>query len=238
VKNLKFAVLMLVLLAVPAFGQTSSGDLTSSSHWVWNHDPGTPGTSVGSSYYAVKSPSVDGTAREMAVSYANHGGEIYHMDWGTDTAATHFIYDTYIFIESPDQVANLELDMNQVMSNGETVLLGTQCSSYSKTWDYTYVSSGHPHWHSSNLSCNPRTWKANTWHHVQIATHRDNNGVVTHDWVALDGDKRYFSNAVGFSGLYLNWRKGALVLNLQFDGTYPGSGYIKSYIDKMFVSRW
>ncbi len=186
----------------------------------------------------MSNPSVTGTARQFAISYWKHGGEIYHLNFGTDAAATHFVYDTYLYIENPSQVKNLEMDLNQVLSNGKTVILATQCSGYSGTWEYSYVTSGHPHWHTSNLSCNPASWKANTWHHVQIAVHRDSYGVVTHDWVAFDGYKRYFSNAVGQSGLYLGWAKGSLVLNLQFDGSSYNSGYIKAFVDNMHVDRY
>jgi hypothetical protein len=238
VKKLSAIVWMLLIIAVPAFGQISSGELTGHGGWQWSHDGGTSGTSTGSSYYAISSPSLGGTARQFTISYWNHGGEIYHLSFGNDAVATHFIYDTYVYITNPSQVANLELDMNQVLSNGQTVILGTQCSVYSGTWEYTYVSSGHPHWHTSNLSCNPKSWSANAWHHIQIATHRNSSGVVTHDWVAIDGNKRYFSNAVGFSGLNLGWARGDLLINLQFDGASSSSGYIKAYIDKLFIQRW
>lgn len=233
---------MLLLLAVPAFGQIpsyarSTGELTGAGGWHWNHDGGTPGTSTGSSNYAVSSPSLGGSARGFGISYWNHGGEIYHLTFGSDTVATHFVYDTYVYIDAPSQVANLEMDINQVLGNGETVIMGTQCSAYSGTWEYSYVSSGHPHWHTSNLSCNPKSWAAYKWHHIQIGMHRS-GAVVTHDWVNFDGNMRYFSNAVGGSGLYLGWAKGALLLNLQFDGASSSNGYIKAYVDKMVMHRW
>lgn len=245
-KIFNHAVLMLFVFAAPAFAGSaaipptaaSSGDLTASGRWEWSHDGGTPGTSVGYSSYPVGSPSMDGKSREFSVSYWRHGGEIYHVSWGNDRYATHFVYDTYVYLVDPSQVQNLELDMNQVMSDGKTVIFGTQCSSISKTWDYVYQTSNHPHWHASNIPCNPRNWAANKWHHVQIAMHRSSTGVVTHDWVNFDGVVHNFENATASAALSLHWAEGDLLLNVQFDGENAGNGSIKAYLDKLIVYRW
>lgn len=233
----------MILFAASAFGQipsnaVSSGPLNGSSTWSWTHDTGTPGTSTGSSNYAVSSPSLDSLAREFYVSYYDHGGERYHVGVATDTVATHFVYDTYVYIDDPTQLGNLELDLNQVKSDGGTVFLATQCSGYSKTWEYTYVSSNSTHWHTSNLACNPKTWTAKTWHHVQIAMHRDSAGVVTHDWISFDGKQQYFSNATGYAVKYLGWAKGHITLNVQPDGASVYNGSIRLYLDKLQVFRW
>jgi hypothetical protein len=246
VKIFIHTVLMLLVFAAPAFAGSaaipssaiSSGDLAGAGRWEWNHDKGTPGTSTGYSSYPVSNPSVDGKAREFSVSYWHYGGEIYHLTYGNDRYATHFVYDTYILLANPDQVQNLELDVNQVMSNGKTVIFGTQCSSISKRWDYAYQTYNKPHWRASNLPCNPRAWAANKWHHVQIGMHRSSTGVVTHDWVTLDGSTQYFENATASAALSLGWGEGTLILNMQVDGEYSGSGSIKGYLDKVTMYRW
>jgi len=46
--------------------------------------------------------------------------------------------------------------------------LRAQCSSISKTWEYTIESSNSPHWKSSNIACNPLNWAAKTWHHTRL----------------------------------------------------------------------
>jgi hypothetical protein len=239
-------VLTLLLFAAPAFAASqaipsnaiSTGDLAAASGWQWNHDKGTPGTSVGYSSYPVSNPSMDGKSREFSVSYWHYGGEIYHLRYANDRYATHFVYDTYVYLTNPSQVQNLELDINQVMSNGKTVILGTQCSSISKTWEWVYQSYNKPHWHHSNIPCNPRTWTANKWHHVQIAMHRSSTGVVTHDWVSLDGATHYFQNATASAALSLGWAEGTLLLNMQVDGENSGNGSIKGYLDKIVMHRW
>ncbi len=216
----------------------SSGNLTGSDRWAWNHDSGTPGSSTGYSSYAVSKPSLDGAAREFSVSYSKKGGEIYHMSFANDENSTHFVYDTYIYSVWPSETANIEMDMNQVMSNGKTVIFGVQCSSYSGTWEFVTVSGNSPHWHSSNLGCNPKNWSADAWHHIQIASHRDSYGDVTYDWVSLDGKTGYFVGAHGAAAMSLGWAHGDLLINFQLDGSSSSSAQMKEYIDKLTIYRW
>lgn len=222
--------------SVPASAQAHA-DLETSLGWLFENDGGTNGWSQGSTVFPATTPSNDG-GRELYMTYSNHGGERWHLAFGSDSNAQNFALDTYVYLENPDQTQNLELDLNQVMPNGETVIYGTQCSSISNTWEFTYTSNGAPHWAPSNVPCNPRSWAPNTWHHVQIGMHRDSNGTVTHDWVSLDGAQRAFSNAVGGGGLWLGWAPGALVTNVQVDGFNPSSGSTATFIHKLTVYSW
>ena len=175
-------------------------------------------------------------AREFYMTYSQRGGVRWHISFANDTKATHFVYDTYIYIVDPAQVANIELDMNQVMSDGRTVIFGTQCSVYSKTWEYTLVAGG-THWHPSNVPCNPQSWAAKTWHHVQIASHRDDKGNVSYDWVNVDGVHSEFNHATGNSAEPLGWQKGTLLINFQLDGASKDSGTITAYAHNVTVLR-
>ena len=217
---------------------TSSGNLEGSAKWEWNHDPGTPGSSRGSSLYPQTNPSLDGTARQYYFTYANHGGEIYHLQFGSDANATHFVYDTFVYFTDTTQLGNVEMDMNQVMSDGRTVIFGTQCASGSGTWEYTKVSGSQTHWYPSNIPCKPSDWTANAWHHVQIASHRDDAGDVTYDWVIVDGVKSTFQGATGPSALSLGWPFGDLLLNFQLDGKNGSTGAVTAYTDKLTIYRW
>jgi hypothetical protein len=223
-------------IAIPP-NATQTGDLAGASNWEWNHDPGTPGDASGTTNYPVSTPSLDGAARVFNVNYSDHGGEIYHLTFANDPRADHFVYDTYIYITDPSQVENVEMDMNHTMANGVTVILGTQCASGSGTWEYTLVSGG-THWHPSNIPCHTKDWTANTWHHIQIATHHDSNGFATYDWVNVDGHYSLFKGASGLSAESLGWGRGGLLLNFQLDGSSRGSGSITTYIDSMTVYRW
>jgi hypothetical protein len=205
--------------------------------WPFEKDAGTPGSARGSTVYPARTPAYD-NAREFYMTYARRGGVRWHLSFAKDAGVTHFVYDTYVYITDPSQVGNIELDMNQVMSNGQTVIYGTQCSTYTKTWEYTIFSGGAFRWRSSNVGCNPRNWAANTWHHIQIASHRDSGGNVTYDWVNVDGAHHVFSNAKGYSAHNLGWARGNLLINFQLDGFNTGSGSITSYIHKMTIFRW
>jgi hypothetical protein len=215
----------------------ASANLDGVGGWSAEHDAGTPGSSKGSMVYPAKTPSYD-DAREFYMTYSNHGGERWHISFGNNAAAANFVLDTYVYIVNPTQVQNLELDLNQVMSNGETVIYGTQCSSISKTWEYAITSGNKPHWKSSNIGCNPLNWSAKTWHHIQVGFHRNSSGVVTHDWVNFDSTHNVFKNATSASALKLGWAKGDLLINYQIDGENKSSGAITSYIHKMTIYHW
>lgn len=204
--------------------------------WAYERDTAMGGSAKGSTVYPATTPSYD-KAREFYMTYSKRGGVRWHISFAKDANATHFVYDTYVYFTDPSQVANIELDMNQVKSDGATVIFGTQCSTYTKTWEYTYVSGG-AHWKSSNIACNPRSWAAKTWHHIQIATHRNNNGDVTYDWVNVDGTHSVFKNATAFSAEKLGWAKGDLLINFQLDGYNTGGGSITAYAHGVTVFRW
>jgi hypothetical protein len=220
---------------------TSSGNLDGARGWQAVHDAATPGESTGSSVYPTTVPQYD-DAREFDMTYSAHGGERFSLSFGKSASATKFVYDTYIYFVDPSQVDNTEMDINQVMSNGQTVIFGTQCASSSGTWEYTTAATvdgeQKPHWNASNIPCNPKTWTANSWHHVQIASSRDSFGTVTYDWVNLDGTASTFANATGPSALSLGWSLGDLSLNFQLDGASEESGSITAYIEDLTIYRW
>jgi hypothetical protein len=220
---------------IPSYA-TSSGDLDGAS-WEYVHDTGTPGASTGSILYPATTPLYD-DALEFYMTFSDYGGERWYLSFGNSTSATHFVYDTYVYFVDPSQVQNVEMDVNQVMANGETVILGTQCASGSQTWEYATITNGDAHWNASNVPCNPTTWTANTWHHIQVGVHRDSNGVVTHDWVNLDGTHTVFNNAVGGSAQQLGWTIGDLLTNFQLDGDNADSGSITSYVHEMTIYYW
>jgi FlaG/FlaF family flagellin (archaellin) len=85
------------------------------------------------------------------MNYTGSGGEIFSVDITTDANSTYFVYENYVYFDdSVVNLANLEMDLNQVIANGDTVIYATQCDGYSKTWDYTIDGS----WKHSNIPCN------------------------------------------------------------------------------------
>jgi hypothetical protein len=220
---------------------TSSGDLDGALNWQAVHDLATPGESQGSSTYPATASPYD-NARKFYMTYSDHGGERFSISFGNSTDATHFVYDTLVYIVDPSELENIEMDINQVMSDGRTVIFATQCAGTSRTWEYTTDTGSdrgrHAHWNPSNISCDPKAWTPNCWHHVQIASSRDISGNVTYEWVNLDGTINTFEGASGPSALSLGWKVGDLSLNFQLDGSNRSDESITAYVEDMTIYRW
>jgi hypothetical protein len=208
--------------------------------WAHAHDEGTPGTSTGVTNL-VATPSQSGLARQFATSYTDYGGERYHVSLNPNPNATNFVFDAQVYIAgSAKDISNIEMDLNQVMSNGQTVIYGFQCDGWSNTWDYT-ANTGTPtnfndKWLHSNQACSPRNWTPNTWHHVQIQYSRDSAGNVTYQSVWLDGVQQDLNVTVN-SSFALGWGQ-TLLINFQIDGYNSTSGSSNVYLDNATVYSW
>jgi len=208
--------------------------------WQATFDLGTSGTSSGV-MNLVLSPALSGSAREFLTTYSNYGGERYSAHLGTDTTATNFVYDSWLYLLSPiNDIANIEMDINQVMANGQTVIFGFQCDGWSHSWDYTAnlgtPTSPNDQWIHSNQTCNPQAWANNTWHHVQISYSRDTAGNVNYKSVWLNGVEQDL-NITTNSAFALGWAP-SLLTNFQVDGmtALPGTAVI--FADNMTLYRW
>ena len=217
----------------------SASNIQTMSNWQFSNDSAAGGSSSG--YWSlVSSPSYSGTTLQTVTNYNNYGGGRYHVTFGDDTLSQNFVYDVWVYLaNTTNTLANLEMDLNQVMSNGQTVIYGFQCDGYSKTWDYT-MNSGTPSapkdtWVHSNQTCNTRNWSQNSWHHVQIAYSRNSSGAVTYQSVYLDGVESPI-NATVPSAFALGWGP-SLLTNFQVDGLGSG-GQITVDVDNMTVYRW
>jgi Chitobiase/beta-hexosaminidase C-terminal domain len=207
--------------------------------WKMVHDPSSTGTSTGA-FSLVSSPSLSGDAAAFDTSFTDWGSELYSVSYATDTSASNFLYDAEVWIAAGSAVANLEMDNNQVISNGDTVIYGFQCAGDTNTWDYT-ENAGTPtdpndQWVQSNQPCNPADWTPNAWHHVQISYSRDAVGNVTYNAVWLDG-VQYPINATVPSAFTLGWAAGDLLTNFQVDGA-GSNGSSTLYLDELTIYRW
>lgn len=209
------------------------------SGWLYRHDTATSGSSTGW-MTLTKSPWMNGSSREFATKFTNSGGELYFKTFGANTSVSNFLYDGWVYIGgSSSGIANIEMDMNQVMANGQTVIYGFQCDGYTSTWDYT-VNSGTPwkpvdQWRHSYSYCNPRTWGTNSWHHIQINYSRDQYGTVTYKSVWMDGVQENIWVTVP-SSFALGWGP-TLLTNFQVDG-YGASGSSTVYLGDLNVYAW
>ena len=123
------------------------------------------------------------------------------MNFGSNASATNFLYDGWVCPASPtNDVANLEMDLNQAMPNGQTAIYAFQCSGWGNVWEYTtkFCTLENPTvtWLKSNQTCNPRSWTTNAWHHVQIQYSRDDAGNVTYQSVWTDGVEQAINETV------------------------------------------
>jgi hypothetical protein len=208
-------------------------------NWRIKHDPATPGTSTGS-MTLVSDPTISGQTEKYHTTFTNGGGELYSVTYGNDTDSKNFVYDAHVWLSADSVISNLELDNNQVMRNGDTVIYAFQCSGYNNVWEYS-SNAGTPtspdvKWIKSTVPCNPAKWTRNTWHHIQISYSRDDSGNVTYHSVWFDGVESPINKTVN-SDFSLGWALGALVANFQIDGIGT-SGSSTLYLDKLTLSRW
>jgi len=217
-------------------------DIHSLTNWVAEIDTatGATNTTYGNTNLTA-TPTLSGTTRQFVTTTTNNGGVRYHVGFGADTAAQNFLYDGWFYIPSGSTtISNLEFDMNQVVPNGQTVIYGFQCDSWSKTWDYT-ANLGtalvpNDAWLHSQAACNVQAWTPNTWHHVQISYARDSNGNVTYQSVWLDNVEQDLNITV-FSSFSLGWSP-TLLTNFQVDGMGTATLTNTVYMDKVTVYRW
>jgi hypothetical protein len=218
----------------------SVSNIQALSNWRAMDDPGTYGSAAGA-MAMVGSPSVSGNALEFYTTYTYYGGELYYVTFGDDTTSSNFVYDGWVYpTNSSGSIANVEMDMNQVMPNGQTVIFGFQCDGWSGTWDYT-ENAGTPtdpvdHWVTSSAACNVRNWAQNLWHHVQVSYARDGYGNVNYQSVWLDGNQQEI-NATVPSAFALGWGP-TLLSNFQVDSVAPGWSSSTVYLDDLTISRW
>jgi hypothetical protein len=188
----------------------------------------------------VNSPALTGYAREFESAFSNYSGERYDVPFGSDTESHNFLYDAWLYLANPSSnIASLEMDVNQVMANGQTVIFGFQCDGYSGTWDFT-LNAGSPwnsndQWRHSYSWCNPREWSTNTWHHIQISYSRDDRGNVTYKSLWFDNLEQDIYVTVP-SAFALGWDP-TLLTNFQVDGLGT-SGSSKVYLDNLTIYRW
>jgi hypothetical protein len=223
-------------VAPPSTSSVSS--LQALGNWREQHDGGTPGLSNGN-MSMVRSPARSGNARRFVTNYSGSGGELYYVTFADDTSAKNFFYDAWVFIDgSSGTIGNLELDLNQVMSNHQTVIFGFQCDGWSGTWDFTENKGTPQHprdtWIHSGAACNVRNWSRNQWHHIQVSYSRNDAGVVTYHTVWLDGRGETI-NATVPSAFALGWGP-TLLTNFQVDGM--GGGRATVYLDDLVIHRW
>lgn len=223
----------------PSYAKSITG-LQAMPGWFSIHDTGTPGSSNGWTGIT-NPPSRSGAALKYSMNYSGYGGERFSIAFGDDTSASNFVFDTWVYIPSPNSgLVNLELDLNQVLAGGQTVLYGMQCDGWTNSWDITVnkgtTQSPNMQWQQTNVPCNVRSWSTNTWHHVQLAYSRNDTGWITYKSVTLDGVSHSINTTV-LGACNLGWAP-VLLVNVQLDGSTSTSGSANILLDDMAIYRW
>lgn len=181
-----------------------------------------------------------GTTRQFATTFTNDGGMLYHDTFANDETSHTYLYDVVLSLPSAAEIANIEMDMNQVLSNGDTVIFGFQCDGWSSTWDYTENTGTEVDpvggWVHSSQPCNPSNWEGSESHHIQILYSRDDDEDVSYEAVWVDGKMQVIGDTV-FDGYALGWAVGTNLLNFQIDGK-GASGNSTVLMSSLSVSRW
>lgn len=169
-----------------------------------------------------------GPFRRFDIVWKAFGGERFHVDLGSSEQSslyTTFTLDTWIYFNKMTNVNNIEIDLNQVIPNGDTVIFGMQCNFPRGVWQYTTKVSDKPYWNDSNVACSREWWTADLWHHVILKYHRDATGNIAYDSVNFDTKTVNFAGAFGPSNFSLGWEIGQQVVNFQVDGdgTFAGT---------------
>lgn len=223
----------------PSLAQSVSS-LQALAGWLGVYDTATNGSANGWSSIT-SSPSLSGAARKFSMNYSGYGGVRFSNSFADDESAMNFIFDAWVYIPSPNSgLENLELDLNQVLSGGQTVIYGMQCDGWSQTWDITVnkgsAQSPWVQWQHTSIPCNVRSWSTNTWHHVQLAYSRNDTGWITYKSVTFDGVTHSINTTV-LGAFDLNWGP-TLLVNVQLDGSTASAGSASVLVDKMTIYRW
>jgi DNA-directed DNA polymerase III PolC len=245
---------------------TCTGSCTEPAwEWQWNANP----LCDNSPNALVKNPSLDDKAREFDWCWgggsgcsctscsSGYGGALFHSDLNTssnpDTSDTEFTWSGWYYYTDFDDIDNVELDMNQVLSdpgqknNTATVIFAAQCdlTKTSPLWEFVN------HWQiDSNITCPRSQWTNNAWHHIVIYASRTSscsvevNGIggcsLTYYSVTFDGNTQKCTGtctSASNAGAYgLGWQPvGLLLQNVQFGVTNSASGANTAYADLMTV---
>jgi hypothetical protein len=189
----------------------------------------------------VQLPALDGQARQFVTSWTGFGGERYAVNLGTgvsDSTSDHMVYSTSIYFTDLTHVDNIEMDINQDIPGGDTIIYGVQCAFAVGFWQYTTATNPTTsQWNSTTTPCTKTTWTANTWHTVSLASHRV-GGVVTYDSVTFDGVTSNFAGASGNSEFTIGFSPvGLLLLNFQIDGDNTSNG-TTTYLDNFSLTHY
>jgi len=179
----------------------------------------------------IASPVISGKSMQFFIGGSNpYADVIWWREMGANNAATHFQYDVYFYLKTPQYAEALEFDVNQNV-NGRRFVFGTQCAVKTPhhSWD-VWDTAGNA-WRSTGVPCpTPSAYK---WHHLTWEIYRDSK--YTH-FVAftIDGVKHYVNRAYSSKATS---NGNAVSVAFQMDGDYAMHDY-STWLDKVSLKEW
>jgi hypothetical protein len=177
------------------------------------------------------SPSLDGRSMEIY-----HDGKwsnaLWYRKMGADSAATNFLWDFYVQLDSASVNAAqaLEYDAFQFVG-GYNYMIGTECNYAVGVWDTWNEAT--QKWLHTTVPC--KKFAPGTWHHIQwYMTTNHSNHTYTYKTLVVDG-VAYTLNQTQ-PALYLGWPDN-LGAQWQLDVNATGGGY-HEWVDKATLSVW
>jgi hypothetical protein len=180
------------------------------------------------------SPSVDGSSRLFTLAGTGPYSNAYWYKFvGGSKDASNFIYDTYLWVDNPNNPQALELDVNQSFTKQRWVF-GTQCNFKGgpplggnwNVWD-----GGTNSWKPTNVPCTP--FPANTPQHITWQVRR--TGVyVQYVSVTVNGKQHPVNIQLGRQPF---WNGADIDVSVQLDGDYGQDPY-SVWIDGTSLKAW
>jgi len=177
----------------------------------------------------MSSPSLDGNTTKFSISGSvpfSHG--LWWRRMGSNTSATHFIFDMYYYMPNPSASQGLEFAANQSRSDG-WYKFSTQCTFGGNLW--RVWNSKYGGWVSTGIPCNRPS--ANTWQHVVFEYARA-NGKAVFVSITLNGTKHYVNKSFYPQSSVTGSSVG---IHFQLNGNSTETNY-SVYTDKMKLTYW
>jgi hypothetical protein len=178
----------------------------------------------------ISNPSMDGNAAQFWIGGSTpYSDALWWKQLGGNSGVSHFVYDLYFYIKTPQYAQALEFDVNQSVG-GKKYIMGVQCDIRNdhrwEVWDGLAKT-----WRGTGVSCSAPP--AYTWNHLTEEFVRDNSGGVTFVAITLNGQKHYINKKYG------SLSSGASEVNVAFqmDGDYAQHAFTV-WLDKVSLTYW
>jgi hypothetical protein len=191
------------------------------------------GTGAGSYWQAFNqsSPSMSGASMELYHD-GEWGNALWYHKLGANDAATNFLWDFYVQLDSASQNYGqaLEYDAFQFVG-GYNYMMGTQCDYGYGVWDTWNEATGQ--WLHTSIPC--KKFAPGSWHHIQwYITTNHTNHTYTYHTLVVDGVASMVNQTE--PAKYLGWQDD-LGAQWQLDVNASGGGF-HEWVDSAKLTVW